>query len=436
MESLLIWAAAAVLILGIFVPYLLKFKKQQKLYHEQKQEAIFLGADKPFAQYPQIDVMRCIGCAACVSACPEGDVLGIVHGKATVINGLKCVGHGRCAEACPVQGIVVGLGDVEKRDDIPILNEVNETNIKGLFIAGELGGLALIRNAISQGKMVVDAIAATIKRTEGKSVHDVLIVGAGPAGISAALTAQKHHLSYLVLDQQGLGGTILQYPRKKIVMTQPVDMPLYGLLDKPEYSKEELLQIWQKIHDRFKLNLRSGEKIQNIEKNFDVFKVTTRDQAYYSKTVVLAMGRRGIPRKLGVPGEELPKVMYKLIDAESYTNSRLLVVGGGDSAVEAVIGLTQQKGNTITVSYRKSKFFRLKKKNDERILQIIKENKAEIIYDSEVKEISAFSVRLQTVKGEVVLDNDYVFVFAGGEPPLQFLKQIGIAFGGEQEVHV
>ncbi len=432
MESLLIWTAAAMLMLGIFVPYLLKFKKQQKLYHEQKQEAIFLGADKPFAQYPQIDVMRCIGCGACVSACPEGDVLGIVHGKATVINGLKCVGHGRCAEACPVQGIVVGLGDIEKRDDIPILTNVNETNIKGLFIAGELGGLALIRNAINQGKMVVDAIAAGTPRSQDRLIHDVLIVGAGPAGISAALTAHGHQLSYLVLDQQGFGGTILQYPRKKIVMTQPVDLPLYGRLDRPEYSKEELLHIWQEILDRYKLNLQIGEKIENIEKNLNAFKVSTRDQAYYGKSVVLAMGRRGIPRKLGVPGEDSPKVMYKLIDAESYANNRLLIVGGGDSAVEAAIGLTQQKGNTIAISYRKSKFFRLKKKNDERIQQLIREKKIEAIFDSDVTEITADSVRLRSEKDEIRLKNDYVFIFAGGEPPLQFLKQIGIAFGGDQ----
>ena len=254
METLIIWIAAVVLISLIFIPYLLKFRKTQKVGLAQKKEAESLGADKPVAQYPQIDYYKCIGCGACITACPENNVLGIVAGKASIINGLKCVGHGKCAEACPVDGIQVGLGDIKNRPDIPVLSDDYETNISNMYIAGELAGLALIKNALTQGNKVVERIAATYDKSRSNGSYDVLIVGAGPAGLSAALTAIKHELSYLVIDQQGAGGTILQYPRKKLVMTKPVEIPLYGWLKKPEYAKEELLDIWTKVQDKYKLN--------------------------------------------------------------------------------------------------------------------------------------------------------------------------------------
>lgn len=430
MESLLIWIIAGALTLIIFVPYFLKFRKQQKADYARKQEATALGADKAIAQFPQIDQERCIGCAACVAACPEGDVLGIVFGKATVINGLKCVGHGRCAEACPVQGITVGLGDISKRDDIPFMDEHNQTNIPGLYIAGELGGLALIKNAISQGNKVVEHIAASLEPSPENGVYDIVIVGAGPAGISAALTAKKHNLSCLLLDQQGFGGTILQYPRKKLVMTRPIEIPLYGWLKNPEYEKEELLAIWQEIDEKFSLNIKIGEKLQRIVKTNGIFDVRTQNETFQSRRVVLALGRRGTPRKLGVPGEDQKKVMYKLIDAESYTHNHLLVVGGGDSAVEAAIGLAHQAGNTVTLSYRKNKLFRIKKKNEERFNEMLAAGKLQVEFNSNVVDIKESSVILRSDdKGELELKNDFVFIFAGGEPPFALLKQIGIRFG-------
>jgi putative YpdA family bacillithiol system oxidoreductase len=432
MESLLIWIIAGALTLIIFVPYFLKFRKQQKADYERKLEATALGADKAIAQFPQIDQERCIGCAACVAACPEGDVLGIVFGKATVINGLKCVGHGRCAEACPVQGITVGLGDISKRDDIPFIDEHNQTNIPGLYIAGELGGLALIKNAISQGQKVVDHIAGSLTPSSEQGMYDIVIVGAGPAGISAALSAKKHNLSCLLLDQQGFGGTILQYPRKKLVMTRPIEIPLYGWLNNPEYEKEELLAIWQEIDEKFSLNVKIGEKLENVSRTNGTLTVHTQNDTYKAQRVVLALGRRGTPRKLGVPGEDQKKVMYKLIDAESYTNTHLLVVGGGDSAVEAAIGLAHQSGNTVTLSYRKNKLFRIKQKNEERFNEMLAAGKLQVDFNSNVLDIRDSSVLLQSEeKGEFELKNDFVFIFAGGEPPFDLLKKMGIRFGEE-----
>ena len=431
MEEFVVWIVAVVLISLIFIPYVLKFRKSQKVGLAQKKEADLLGADKPIAQYPQIDYYKCIGCGACIDACPEGNVLGIVAGKASIINGLKCVGHGKCAEACPVEGITVGLGDIKNRPDIPVLSDDYETNIPNMYIAGELAGLALIKNALSQGNKVVERIAAICDKSKANGSYDVLIVGAGPAGLSSALTAIKNELSYIVIDQQGAGGTILQYPRKKLVMTKPVEVPLYGWLKKPEYAKEELLDIWTEVQEKYSLNLTTGEKLENITKENQIFTVKTNKNSYQSKYVVLALGRRGTPRKLGVRGEDKSKVFYKLMDAESYQNEHVLVVGGGDSAVEAAIGLAKQENNTITLSYRKHKFFRIKTKNEERVNELIAAGKIKTFFNSNVTEICDDTVKIQTENDSIEIPNDYIFIFAGGEPPFDLLKKIGIAFGGE-----
>ena len=431
MESVIIWAVTAALFAGIVVPYFIRFRSRQQQDRKRREEAVRLGADKTVAQFPQVDPLSCIGCASCVAACPEGDVLGIVNGTAAIINGLKCVGHGKCAEACPVGAIVVGLGDVKKRDDIPLLSDFQESSVERVYIAGELSGLALIRNAIGQGRKVMEHIAGRAKASNDRAVRDVAIIGAGPAGLTAGLTAIQHNLSHIIIDQQGAGGTILHYPRKKLVMTRPVEIPLYGWLKKPEYSKEELLEIWQKIEDKFDLNLRIGDKLQNVVRNNGHYEVQTQNGVYYARFVVLALGRRGTPRKLNVPGEELPKVMYKLIDAESYQNEHLLVVGGGDSAIEAAIGLANQQGNKVTISYRKDKFFRIKRRNEQRLAEYIRNGRIQVVFNSQVLEIGKESVRLKTMRKDMELPNDYTFIFAGGEPPFGLLKKIGIRFGGE-----
>ncbi len=190
-------------------------------------------------------------------------------------------------------------------------------------------------------------------RPTPEGVLDVLIVGAGPAGTSAALVATQAQLNYLIVEAQDLGGTILQYPRRKLVMTEPVEIPLYGKLNRYEIEKEELLEIWQTIYRDFHLRLHREERVTVVHKTGDLFTVKTNRAEYIARYVVLAMGRRGNPRKLGVPGEAQAKVMYQLIDAQSYTNAHILVVGGGDSAVEAAIGLARQKGNKVSISYRR-----------------------------------------------------------------------------------
>lgn len=431
MESEIIWGLTAVILIVIFLPYFFKFRRKQKEDILRRREAEQLGIGRPMAQFPMIDNASCIGCGSCVDACPEGDVLGIVFGKAAVINGQRCVGHGYCEQVCPVSALKVGLGDITTRPDIPILDEHFQTTVPGLFIAGELGGISLIRNAVSQGRTAVKKIAASKADAIAEADFDVVIVGCGPAGMSAALTAVESSLSYVVIDQQGPGGTILQYPRKKLVMTQPVEIPLYGKLNKSEYSKEYLLEIWEDVAGKYNLNAHSGEKLATVRRVDGRFEVVTSTNTYTSRFVVLAMGRRGTPRKLGVPGEDQSRVMYQLIDAQSYNGQHLLVVGGGDSAVEAAIGLARQDNNTVHISYRKPKFFRIKKKNEDRITELIKKDRIKPLFSSQVQEIGDTSVTLRTEEGVVTIPNDYVFVFAGGIPPFDMLKEMGIAFGGE-----
>lgn len=429
MESLLIWGTALLLIIIFVIPYIIKYQRSVKKDNANLDEAKRLGAEKAVAQHPQIDELKCIGCGACVDACPEGSVLGIVGGKAVIINGLKCVGHGLCEEACPVEGIKVGLGDISKRDDMPQMDDHYQTSVPGIYIAGELGGLALIKNAIRQGTVVTDHIAESITPSKDSKVYDVVIVGAGPAGLSAALNAKKNNLSFVMLDQQEAGGTILHYPRKKLVMTKPVEIPLYGTLNKAEYLKEELLEIWQEVSKKYNITAQTGAKLESISKPNGHFEVKTTAGVEKGQTVVLALGRRGTPRKLNVPGEDLPKVMYKLLDAESYQDNHILVVGGGDSAVEAAMGLARQKGNIVTMSYRKEKFFRIKTRNEERLSTMIAEKKLNVIYNSQVKLISEKEVVVLHDDKEVNLANDFVFIFAGGEAPFNLLKQNGIQFG-------
>jgi thioredoxin reductase (NADPH) len=430
MESMLIWIVTAIIFGAIFVPYFIKFRRRQKLDLARKREADDLGVIRPRSQYPLVDNGACIGCGSCVEACPEGDVLGVVFGKAAVINGDRCVGHGYCEQVCPVGALKVGLGDIKTRDDIPLMDEYNQTTVPGIFIAGELGGISLIRNAVVQGKMVVNRVGDLLRDGQ-KAEYDLAIVGCGPAGLSAALSAEEKRISYVAFDQQDPGGTILQYPRRKLVMTQPVEIPLYGKLTNPEYSKEDLLDIWLNIISRFQLNIQPGAKIENITGEDGAFSIPAGNQTVTARYVVLAMGRRGTPRKLGVPGEQMSKVMYQLIDAQSYNSANLLVVGGGDSAVEAAVGLARQPGNKVFLSYRKPKLFRIKKKNEQNINELIQKKEITPVFSSNVKEIKEKSVVLD-VDGEArEIPNDYVFIFAGGIPPFKMLKQMGVAFGGE-----
>jgi thioredoxin reductase (NADPH) len=419
---------AALLILLTVVPYFIRFRRKEREAQRRFEDLKVAGLHAATTMHPHIDALKCIGCGGCVRACPEGDVLAVIDGKATLVHGAKCVGHGLCGDACPVGAITLLMASPGRSAELPILSESFETSVPDMFIVGELGGLGLIKNAITQGRMAVEEIA---RRAKGGGSAEVAIVGAGPAGLAAALTSKDRGLTYRLFEQGEVGGTILQYPRSKIVMTSPVELPIWGKLKLTETSKESLLGVWNNIIAKAGLKIQEDEKVMNIQRRDGGFVVETVKGHYRASHVVLALGRRGTPRKLGVPGEERSKVMYRLMDTESYKDVHVLVVGGGDSAVEAALGLALQKGNKVTLSYRKPEFTRLKARNNEHLNDAIKRRTVNVVLSSQVREIRVTDVVLDTSEGAKTLRNDFVFIFAGGEMPYDFLRQIGIEFQGK-----
>jgi len=433
MESTLAYIAFGLILVLSMIRHVRRMHRQEAQARAAAERGK-LRSDGPQAQHPHIDATKCIGCGACVDVCPEGDVLAVIAGQAAIVNGHKCIGHGLCAEACPVGAITIVMASPSVGADMPQLSPEHETNVPNVFIAGELGGLALIKNAVNQGRDCVDSIAGrllAIKR--GRSVpgvHDICIVGAGPAGISASLRAIERKLSYITLEQDEFGGTVAKYPRQKLVMTSPVEFPLHGKFNKLQISKEEILRFWEKLHKQAGLKVNTTEKVESIRREADGgFTIETVKARYRAWSVILALGRRGTPRKLGVPGEELAKVMYGLIEAEAYTSAQILIVGGGDSAVEAALGLAHQRGNRVTLSYRKDAFSRIKERNAQRIADCMKSGKVQVIFNSQPVAISERAVRLDIGGAVREIPNDYVWVFAGGTPPREFLEKVGIQVG-------
>ena len=435
MDTLIAFVVAAALTLF----FLRNYFKKLKIRDAKAQEAAEKGklfSEGPKAQHPHIDTNYCIGCATCTTVCPEGDVLAMLAGKAVIVNGYKCIGHSLCADACPVGAITMVMAKPSMGADMPILSAECETTVPNMFIVGELGGLALIKNAVNQGRDCIDLILQrfTARGTARTlpDVYDILIVGAGPAGIAASLRAIQHKLKYMTLERDEIGGTVAKYPRQKLVMTSPVEFPMYGKFKKTELSKENLLAFWDKVLHRADFKVRTGQRVEDIKRDEGgIFTVMTQDARYRAHAVVLALGRTGTPRKLGVKGEELPKVMYRLIEADHYINKKILIVGGGDSAVEAAMGLAHQIGNKVTLSYRQPVFSRIKERNTTRIADAIKSGKVEVLFNSNPVEFKEESVIIDVNGQQREIPNDYVWIFAGGTPPNEFLKKVGVGFGAK-----
>ncbi len=429
----LTYVVYAIPMLAIWAWYLGRRGATERASKAAKEEAQSAGLVEPVSLHPLIDESTCIGCGACVRACPEQpehQVLGLINGKANLLNASDCIGHGACRLACPVGAISLVFGTERRGIDIPTLSPEFESSVPGIYIAGELGGMGLIRKTAEQGRQ---AMAAIRKRSGGHSAaHDVVIIGAGPAGISAGLSAIFHKLRYKIIEQEdSLGGSVYHYPRNKLAMTAPVKLDLIGTVRLgTEVQKEKLLAFWHEIVGKTSLAMNFNERFEGLDTRPDgTFDVRTSRGRYHTRSVLLALGRRGTPRKLGVPGEETAKVMYRLVDAAQYTGRALLVVGGGDSALEAALALAAEPGTTVTLSYRGDAYARVKEKNRLMLDEQVRAGRIRSLLKSKVLNINDGSVTLVLADSEQqVLPNDYVIVCAGGELPTPLLKSIGIRF--------
>lgn len=411
----------------IFGYYLLGRRRLHKASVETHKEAVEAGLTEPVSLHPRIDPTQCIGCGSCVSACPESPahtVIGLIDGKAQLVSPTSCIGHGACRTACPVGAIELVFGTATRGVDLPRVSEFFESNVPGVYIAGELGGMGLIRNAVEQGRQAVDAIVK--QRPRNAAPLDLVIVGAGPAGFSASLAAKAAGLRYETLEQESLGGCVFQYPRGKIVMTQPATLPIIGKVKMTLTSKEALLEFWQDAERKAGLTLRYNERVESVRRDGDQFVVKSAKGEYRTSSVLLAVGRRGTPRKLGVPGEDQSKVVYRLIEAEQYKGKRVLVVGGGDSALEAAASIAEAGAESVTLSYRGEAFQRAKARNRERIAAAEKAGTLHVLLGSQVTEIHSDRVALRAAGRPISVANDAVIVNAGGVLPNEFLKSIGI----------
>ena len=431
MQEFILYAIAAIFVLIVMALYL----RGRRRHHQSSafilSQAVADGLIEPASLHPVVDLGICVGSGACVKACPE-KAMGVIDGKGVVISPSACIGHGACAAACPLGSIKLVFGTARRGMDIPKVKRNFESNVAGIFIAGELGGMGLIRKAVEQGKQAMSHIAKRCKSNPGNAEYQVLIVGAGPAGISATLAAKQSGLHYLTIEQEeSLGGSSLHYPRNKIVMTAPMDLPVIGKVSFREISKESLIEFWHNAVEKSSIEISFGERFERLEHEPGMFRIFTNKRSFTASHILLGIGRRGTPRRLGVPGEDRSKVVYRLIEPEQFRGGNVLVVGGGDSAIESALVLADEAGTGVTLSYRGTSFSRVKPENRERLDAAERANKIRVMLGSEIVEIGTDNVTIRVADRLIEMPNEAVFVCAGGILPSSFLTQIGI----EVETH-
>lgn len=415
------------LLFGTFLVWLMTRRRarQEALDTEALAQAHKEGRHEAQTLHPVIDPDVCIGSLSCTRVCPEGDILGVVDGKAALISPSSCIGHGKCEVECPVDAISLVFGSQKRGVDLPELSETFETSRPGVYIVGELGGMGLIKNAITQGLQVARHLGGQLKGATGE-VEDVVVVGAGPSGLATALGLKEQGLRFRVLEQESLGGTIAHYPRQKVVMSERIQLPYYGTFGAPLISKEQLLESWQTAIQKAQVRVHTGVKVERIDGVDGDFTVQTPKGALRAKKVVLAIGRRGSPRKLGVPGEDLPKVAYRLVDAQQYEGARVLVVGGGDAALEAAIQLAEESDAEVALSYRQPEFGKAREANKRRFKELVEEGRIFAFMASQVKQVDPKTVRLEMAGRQRDLPNDFIIACLGGEVPTEFLGKMGV----------
>lgn len=385
---------------------------------------------------PQIDAMTCLGCSACVDACPY-DVLALEAYVAKVARPQDCCGLTTCEERCPNGSLVVHDG--EPIDDRPaVTGTLESADVPGLYLAGDLTGMPLIRNAINQGAVAVQSAVASGRAAHGDML-DLVIVGAGPAGLSAALQAKKEGLRFVMVDQGDLAQSIQSFPRGKLVFDQPLTVPLVGDLWLAESTKEELLRHWTRIVRAQALPLHTHHRVTSIVRDPGGFWVSCvrPDEGtvqFSAAQVVLAIGRRGTPRRL--PGPIDPSmedhVFYSLADARSFAQRRCLVVGLGDVAMEAALALSYAPGTTVTVVARGDDFRRGKARNIEAMRTAEAAGRLEIRWNSAVESIVSQTAVVRSGESSTPVPTDAVFVLIGSIAPWEFLASAGVRKAGDR----
>jgi len=386
----------------------------------RKREAPALVHATPPSLYPRINTDACICAGACVSVCPEGDVIAIVDGRPRVVRSSACVGHGDCVRSCPVSAIELVLGSPQRAIEVPVAGPTLETTVRGLYVAGEVNGVGLIHSAVAQGREV--ARAALASRGPNGCDLDVLIVGAGPAGIGAALEAREAGARYAVFEKAGFGGAIRSYPRAKIVMTAPLDLPGIGQIKLRRTSKEALLELFDHVVRRAGIPIVEHAEVTNIQPITSGFRVETRQGIATAHRVILAIGRRGTPRRLGVSGDHLPHVVYDVADPAVHAGKRVVVVGGGDSAAEVAIALAAQPGTHVTIVHRGPDFGRCKPDNQ----AALSSTRIDVQLQATVRSVAPGAVELSTAGRLRTIPASLVVCCLGAELPGPWLRALGI----------
>lgn len=426
LASIVFIAAVILGLIAAFIARAIVLRRREALDTATLAGSVAAGRDLPPSLHPVIDPNICIGSLACIDACPEGDILGIVRGSAALIQGSACIGHGRCALECPVGAIKLVFGDSERGVDLPEVDENFQSSRPGVFVVGELGGMGLIKNAIAQG-LEAGAFIASREAPPSEGIIDALIVGAGPAGLAAAAALRAAGRSFRVVEQGRFGGSIAHYPRHKVVATERARIPGYGVFGRNRMSKEELLAAMRALANKLALQVEEDVRVVGIDGAAGAFSVLTAGgESIAAKNVVLAVGRRGTPKRLGVPGEELAKVTFGLSDARQYDGRRVLIVGAGDAAAEAAIQLARESSAEVTVCCRGPAFGRARLAHRTAIEELVSTKRITVLERAEVRRIDLRLVDVAGGSGPRAIPNDFVIVCIGGEAPLGLLERAGV----------
>ncbi len=389
------------------------------------------------ARLPQINTSTCVGCYACVDACPF-DVLEIQKYVAVVVRPADCCGVILCEQACPNGALQMAEGEpIESHPNVDA--HLESVDAPRIFLAGDLTGLPLIKNAIAQGTRVIDRIADSLpdaSRSSGKEKVDVAIIGSGPAGLSAALRAIDRGLSYVVLEQATMAASIQSFPRNKLVFDQPLQLPVVGDLWLREATKEELLVQWTRIARQRRIDIREHHRVVSFDRASEKIVVHAMHEGapkmFEASYVVLATGRRGTPRKLDAPiaPDAIASVSYSLADARTFAGKEIVIVGLGDSAMEAAIALCRQPDCKVTISYRGDDFERGKARNVSELKSLVARGKIRLELGSTVRRVDHRQLTL-AVRGDVhgkpkILPFDALLVLIGGTPSSALLSAAGV----------